>query len=95
MKTLLVLAFTLASGVAMAQSVGNAGNPAAADTTDPNSAPLASPKGAAKSTTRSTTGSGRLDAAGRANTSDPNSARSGATNAAGRPVDPTANPKRR
>jgi hypothetical protein len=89
MKIVLALALTLAAGAAMAQSVGNGGKPGRADTTDPNSAPMMGSQG-----TRSTTGRG-LDPAGRANTSDPNSARSGATGATGRPVDPTANPRRR
>jgi hypothetical protein len=60
-------ALVLASGVAMAQSVGNAGNPARANTTDPNSAPAMGSQG----TRPAARG---LDAAGRANTTDPNSA---------------------
>jgi hypothetical protein len=78
---------------AMAQSVGNGGNPAAANTTDPNSAPMAGSAGTRMDTHRSTTGSGRVDAAGRANTSDPSSANSGGTDASGRPVNPAANPR--
>jgi hypothetical protein len=67
LKTL-ALAATLAltSGVAMAQSVGN-GNPARANTTDPNS----SPRMGAQGTRPAAPG---VDAAGRANTADPNSA---------------------
>jgi hypothetical protein len=87
MRTILALALTLATTAAMAQSVGNSGRPARANTTDPNSAPMMGSQG-----TRSTNG---LDAAGRANTSDPNSAMSGGTNASGRSANPTANPRRR
>jgi hypothetical protein len=63
--------------------------PARANTADPNSAPMA--------TDRATTGSGfgKFDPAGRANTSDPGSVNSGATNAAGQPVNPMANPEAR
>jgi len=61
-----------------------------ANTADPNSAPTARSRG----TRAYTTGRG-LDPAGRANTSDPNSAMSGGTGAMGRPVNPTANPRRR
>jgi hypothetical protein len=88
----LALALTLAltTGVAMAQSVGNSGNPARADTTDPNSAPRMGTQGTQPQT------SGRsLDAAGKANTSDPNSAMSGGTDASGKPVNPQANPRQR
>ena len=63
--------------------------PARANTADPNSAPV--------ETNRATTGSGfgKFDPAGRANTSDPGSVNSGATNAAGRPANPMANPQAR
>lgn len=43
---------------------------------------------------RTTTGRG-LDAVGRANTSDPNSAMSGGTDASGHPVNPMADPRQR
>jgi len=86
----LAVTFAITSGVAMAQSVGNSGNPARANTTDPNSAPMMGSQG----TQNRTTGQG-LDAAGRANTSDPNSAMSGGTDAAGNPVNPAANPRQR
>ena len=45
--TTLVLAvtFAISSGIAMAQSVGNAGNPGRANTTDPNSAPMMGSQG--------------------------------------------------
>jgi hypothetical protein len=58
---------------------------AGANTTDPNSA--------ATMDGRATTGFGKFDAAGQANTSDPGSINSGATNAAGRPANPMANPR--
>jgi phosphate-selective porin len=58
---------------------------ARANTTDPNSA--------ATTAGRATTGFGMFDAAGRANTSDPGSINSGATNAAGQPANPMANPQ--
>jgi hypothetical protein len=96
-STTLAMAFALAltSGVAMAQSVGNSGNPARADTTDPNSAPMMGSQG----TRGQTTGQGHMrhvpDAAGRANTSDPNSAMSGGTGASGQPVNPMADPRQR
>ena len=94
MKSLTTLAlavtFAVSSGIAMAQSVGNAGNPGRANTTDPNSAPMMGSQG----TQNRTTGQG-LDATGRANTSDPNSAMSGGTDAAGNPVNPAANPRQR
>jgi hypothetical protein len=63
--------------------------PARANTADPNSAPMA--------TDRATTGSGfgKFDPAGRADTSDPGSVNSGATNAAGQPANPMANPEAR
>jgi hypothetical protein len=60
----LAAALSLASGVAMAQSVGNGGNPGAANTTDPDSAPHTRNMHPG----HTTTGMG-LDAAGRANTS--------------------------
>jgi hypothetical protein len=99
LKTVIVASMLLLSGAAMAQSVGN-GDPANANTTDPNSAPWAAAPRARPIT--GTTGMGRqdvrqegLDAVGRANTSDPNSAMSGATNAAGQPVNPMADPRSR
>jgi hypothetical protein len=85
----LAAAFAITSGVAMAQSVGNGGNPGRANTTDPNSARMGE-----HGTRGQTTGRG-LDATGRANTSDPNSAMSGGTDASGRPVNPQANPRQR
>ena len=91
-KTLaLALSLALAPGVAIAQGVGNSGgNPARADTADSNSAPRMGTQGTQPQT------SGRsLDAAGKANTSDPNSARSGGTDASGNPVNPQANPRER
>jgi hypothetical protein len=103
LKTLTITSMLLMSGAAMAQSVGNSGNPGAANTTDPNSAPMAGSAGT-RTDGRATTGAGSnmgnmgrggLDAAGRANTSDPNSANSAGTNAAGRPANPTVNPMTR
>ena len=101
MKTLKTLAlaatFALASGVVLAQSVGNGGNPGRANTTDPNSSPMMGSQGTGP-TTQGNSGqtSGRsLDAVGRANTSDPNSAMSGGTDASGGPVNPMADPRQR
>lgn len=68
LRTLTAASMVLISGFAMAQSVGNAGNPAAADTTDPNSAPLM------RSERTAPRGAVEFDTAGRANTADPNSA---------------------
>jgi hypothetical protein len=91
LKTLaLALSLAFAPGVAFAQSVGNSGDPARADTADPNSAPRMGTQG-----TQPQTSGSSLDAAGKANTSDPNSARSGGTDASGNPVNPQANPRQR
>jgi hypothetical protein len=97
LKALTITSMLLMSGAAMAQSVGNSGNPAAANTTDPNSAPMAGSSGIrmdGRATTGRSSGNmgGGLDAAGRANTADPNSANSGGTNAAGRPANPMTQP---
>lgn len=96
MKALTIASTLLMSGAAMAQTYGPT-SPGAADTTDPNSAPLASPRGAPPVPAPrpgETTGYGApLDPAGRANTSDPNSAYSGATGATGRPANPMADPR--
>ena len=100
MKTLKILAlaatFAIASGVVLAQSVGN-GGPGRANTTDPNSSPMMGSQGTGPTTPgNSGQTSGRsLDAVGRANTSDPNSAMSGGTDASGRPVNPMADPRQR
>ena len=47
----LAVAFAITSGIAMAQSVGNGGNPARANTTDPNSAPMMGSQGTQNRTT--------------------------------------------
>jgi hypothetical protein len=95
MKKTILLAASLAimPGLAIAQSYGSGGNPGAANTTDPNSAPRMGSQGTRDD--RATTGFGRVDPAGRANTSDPGSTNSGGTNAAGRPANPRANPEER
>ena len=93
-KTILLAAsLIIMPGMAIAQSTGNAGNPGAANTTDPNSAPAMGSQGTRGN--RATTGSGQLDPAGRANTSDPGSTNSGGTNAVGQPANPRANPEER
>ena len=91
-KTILLAAsLVIMPGIALAQSYGNGGNPGAANTTDPNSAPRMGSQGTRDG--RATSGSGRLDPVGRANTSDPGSTNSGGTNAAGQPANPRANPQ--
>jgi hypothetical protein len=61
---------------------------------------FAGPAGSARSPRRKSSamrqqGEHKFDPAGRANTSDPGSVNSGATNAAGQPVNPMANPEAR
>jgi hypothetical protein len=68
LKTAAIAAtFALLSSGAMAQSVGNAGHPGAANTTDPNSAPMAGSTGVIP-------GEVTMDRAARSRTTDPNSA---------------------
>lgn len=90
-------AVVLLSGTGWAQSVGNSGHPARANTTDPNSAPTSTMGHRRMEHGRDGPRSGTvgMDATGRANTSDPNSAMSGGTDASGRPINPMANPRRR
>ena len=97
LKTLTIASMLLVSGAAFAQSMdGTRGNATGSTTADPNSAPRAGTTGTSPMTsgTGVTTPRG-LDAAGRANTSDPLSTNSGATGATGQPVNPsTADPRR-